>query len=61
MKESVKEEVVVRLNCDASSVGSGKHQFSPDNIHMLLREMIMRGNKMITKEKMKNLYVDIGA
>ena len=34
------------------SLDSDQYQFSPDNIHMLLREMIMRGNKMITKEKM---------
>ena len=31
-------------NCD-------QHQFSPTNIHMLPREMVMRINKMITKEK----------
>ena len=34
------------------SPNSDQHQFSPNNIHMLPREMIMRVNKMITKEKM---------
>ena len=27
---------------------SDQHQFSPNNIHMLPREMVMRINKMIT-------------
>ena len=34
------------------SPDSDQHQFSPKNIHMLPREMIMRVIKMITKEKM---------
>ena len=34
------------------SPNSDQRQFSPNNIHMLPREMIMRVNKMITKEKM---------
>ena len=34
------------------SPNSDQHQFSPDNIHMLPREIVMRVNKMITKEKM---------
>ena len=34
------------------SPNSDQHQFSPNNIHMLPREMVMRVNKMITKEKM---------
>ena len=34
------------------SPDSDQHQFSPNNIHMLPREMIMRVNKMINKEKM---------
>ena len=34
------------------SPDSDQHQFSPNNIHMLPREMIMRVKKMITKEKM---------
>ena len=32
---------------------SDQHQYSPNNIHMLPREMVMRINKMITKEKMR--------
>ena len=35
-----------------SSPNSDHRQFSPNNIHMLPREMVMRINKMITKEKM---------
>ena len=34
------------------SPNSDQHQFSPNNIHMLPRGMVMRVNKMITKEKM---------
>ena len=34
------------------SPNSDHHQFSPNNIHMLPREMLMGSNKMITKEKM---------
>jgi len=33
------------------SPNSDQHQFSPNNTHMLPREMVMRDNKMITKEK----------
>ena len=34
------------------SPNSDHRQFSPNNIHMLPREMVMRINKMISKEKM---------
>ena len=36
------------------SPNSDQHQFSPNNIHMLPRAMVMRVNKMImiSKEKM---------
>ena len=34
------------------SPNSDQHLFSPNNIHVLSREMVMRVNKMITKEKM---------
>ena len=34
------------------SPNSDRHQFSPNNINMLPREMLMRINKMITEEKM---------
>ena len=30
------------------SSNSDQHQFSPNNIHMLPKEMVMRVNKMIT-------------
>ena len=33
------------------SPNSDQHQFSPNNIHMLPKEMVMRVNKMITEEK----------
>ena len=29
-----------------------QHQFSPNDIHTLLRDRVMRMNDMITKEKM---------
>ena len=34
------------------SPNSDQNQFSPNNSHMLPREMVMRVNKMISKEKM---------
>jgi len=34
------------------SPNSDQHQFSPNNIHTLSREKVMRIAKMITKEKM---------
>ena len=34
------------------SPNSDQNQFSSNNIHMLPREMVMRVNKMISKEKM---------
>ena len=34
------------------SPNSDQHQFSPNNIHMLPREMVARINQMITKKKM---------
>ena len=34
------------------SPDSDQHQYSPNNIRMLPREMVMRVTKMITKEKM---------
>ena len=33
------------------SPNSDQHQFSPKDIHRLSREMVMRINKMINKEK----------
>ena len=33
------------------SLNSDQHQFSPNDIHTLAREMVMRSNKMLTKEK----------
>ena len=37
------------------SPNSDQQQFSPNNIHMLAREMVMRVNTIITKEKMLDL------
>ena len=34
------------------SLNSDQHEFSPNNIPMLPRQIVMRVNKMITKEKM---------
>lgn len=53
------------------SPNSDEHQFFPNDIHMLAREMVTRFKQMITPEKMfwslnslnliisKDLYVDI--
>ena len=41
-----------RLLFNPLSLNSDQHQFSRNNIQMLPREMIMRVNEMITKEKM---------
>ena len=40
------------------SPNSDQHQFSPNNIHMLSREMVMRIYQMITKEKMHDLLLN---
>ena len=37
------------------SPNGGQHQFSPYNIHMLPREMVMRVNQMITEGKCSDL------
>ena len=34
------------------STNSAQNQFSPNNIHMLPRAVVMKVNKMISKEKM---------
>ena len=34
------------------SPNSDQHQFSPNDIHTLAREKVMRINEMLTKEKM---------
>ena len=44
------EETVSSLN--PLSPNSDQHQFSPKDIHRLSREIVMRINKIITKEKM---------
>ena len=36
---------------DPLSPNGEQHQFSPNNIHMLLKKMVIRVNKMITTEK----------
>ena len=40
------------------SPNSDQHQFSPNNIHMLSREMVMRIYQMITEEKMHDLLLN---
>ena len=40
------------------SPNSDQHQFSPNNIHRLSREMVMRIYQMITKEKMHDLLLN---
>ena len=41
------------------SPNSDQHQFSPNNIHMLPREMVTRINQMITKKKMLWSFIKI--
>ena len=43
---------IIRPQYSPLSPNTDHRQFSPNNIHMLPREMVMRVNKMITKEKM---------
>ena len=42
---------MLQFSINPLSPDSDQNQFSPKNIHMLPREMVMRVNKMITKEK----------
>ena len=39
------------------SPSSDQHQFFPKDIHRLLRQMVMRINKMINKEKMPRSFI----
>ena len=41
------------------SPNSDQHEFSPNNVHMLSREMVMRIIQMITKEKMLCPFIKI--
>ena len=38
---------------------SDQHQFSPNNIHTLSRDKVMRINKMITIEKIGKIFYQI--
>ena len=40
---------------------SDQHEIAPNNISTNSREMVMRVDKMITKNSLENLNVDIGA
>ena len=46
-----------RLAVNSISLNSDQYQFSPHNIHTLSRGMVMRINKMITKEKMPRSFI----
>ena len=50
VKTSASREHISSIN--SLSPNSDQQQFSPNNIHMLAREIVMRVNTMITKEKM---------
>ena len=50
--KQVSQSIHYRLNLNPFSPNIDQHQFSPNDIHMLPREMVMRVNKMITKGKM---------
>ena len=41
------------------SPNSDQHQFSPNNIHMLPREMVTRINQMITKKKKLGSFIKL--
>ena len=41
------------------SPNSDQHQFSPNNIHTLSRNKVMRINEMITKEKMPRSFIKV--
>ena len=47
-----KVKALQRGHVNPLSLKGDQHQLSPNNIHMLQRWMVMRVNKMITKEKM---------
>ena len=40
------------------SPNSDQHQFSPDDIHTLSRDYVMRIDKMIAKEKMPSSFIN---
>ena len=46
-----------RLAINPLCVNGDQHQFSPNNIHTLSRDKVMRINKMIIKEKMLWLFM----
>ena len=46
----------VTKNIKPLSPDSDQHQYSPNNIHMLPREIVMRVNKMITFTKFSQLF-----
>ena len=41
------------------SPNSDQHQFSPNNIHTLSRNKVMRINEMITKERMPRSFIKV--
>ena len=49
---SCQVNAISRWGINPLSPNGDQQQFSPNNIHMLPRGMVMRVNKMITKEKM---------
>ena len=50
--------VRVLLSINPLSSNSDQHQFSPNNIHTLSRDYVMRIDKMITKEKMPSSFIN---
>ena len=44
--------IIVEKPLNLLSLKSDQHQFSPNDINTLLREKVMRMNKVITKGKM---------
>ena len=57
--EDIDKKKVYQDGINPSSPNSDQHQFSPNNIHTLSRDKVMRINKMITIEKICKIFYQI--
>ena len=57
--EDTDKKKVYQDGINPSSPNSDQHQFSPNNIHTLSRDKVMRINKMITIEKICKIFYQI--
>ena len=53
------EQTLFQSYFNPLSPNSDQHQFSPNNIHTLSRNKVMRINEMITKEKMPRSFIRV--